>query len=149
MSAYRREWRERNKDKYKEWFKRYNREWYLKNKDKKKEIRRLYILKNREKILAYKRKDSRRYMLDKRYGLTVEQFDEMVFLQNNCCAICSTKFKNAKDTNIDHCHKTGKIRDLLCFKCNVGIGRLNDSIELLEKAIEYLKKHNGIRTNKL
>lgn len=42
--------------------------------------------------------------------------------------------------HVDHCHQTGKIRGLLCQKCNMALGLLNDSVEILETAIRYLKK---------
>ena len=77
--------------------------------------------------------------------MNLETFLSMLEKQNGRCAICSNAFKSDRDTNVDHCHVTGKIRDLLCFKCNVGIGKLNDSIELLEKALEYLKSHAKIK----
>jgi hypothetical protein len=62
--------------------------------------------------------------------------------QNNCCAICDshvTLFK--KQLAVDHNHETGEVRGLLCLACNGGIGKLKDSIPMLEKAIKYLKKY--------
>lgn len=69
--------------------------------------------------------------------------------QNNVCAICKKEesvvnspiIKKPKRLAIDHCHKTGKIRGLLCHKCNVSIGALNESIETLQNAINYLRSH--------
>lgn len=75
------------------------------------------------------------------YGITVEEYEELSAHQNHVCWICGKK-ETTKDgyLHVDHCHKTGKIRGLLCGLCNRGIGALGDSIELLEKAIEYLKE---------
>lgn len=77
----------------------------------------------------------------KQYGLSVEGFDSLVLSQNNSCAIC---FKNQRDLSlglhIDHCHETKKVRGLLCMDCNTGIGKLKDSIEMLESAKNYLAK---------
>ena len=62
----------------------------------------------------------------------------MLNAQNNKCLICHTEFKTMKSTYIDHNHITGKVRGLLCVKCNSGIGYLNDDINLLKEAINYL-----------
>lgn len=81
----------------------------------------------------YRKKDSlRRY---KTYGLTKSQFDTLVLNQNNVCAICNKNGKNR--LVIDHCHKTGKLRGLLCFSCNRSIAILDNKI-LLGKALKYL-----------
>jgi Recombination endonuclease VII len=81
------------------------------------------------------------------FNLTEQQYEEMLIKQNYTCEICkepeSTKRNGQlKKLAVDHCHKTGKIRNLLCQFCNSGIGYFKDSIELLQKAIDYLKKHN-------
>ena len=66
----------------------------------------------------------------------------MLNLQNNSCSICKKhKDEFTYHLVVDHCHTTGKIRGLLCKKCNLGIGHLNDDITILENSIEYLKKH--------
>ncbi len=62
--------------------------------------------------------------------------------QEGKCAVCSKVPENK--LNIDHCHKTGKIRQLLCRGCNTALGHVNDNIEILEKLILYIKKHDGI-----
>lgn len=85
----------------------------------------------------------------KKFGLTVEQYEEMFILQNGVCAICgkpevkkqATTKGGAKKTSrlcVDHDHKSGKVRGLLCYRCNTGIGKLNDDPELLRKASRYL-----------
>lgn len=88
----------------------------------------------------------RREVLRQR-GLTIEQHDLMIKQQNNLCAICHLSEKRKGRTGditplaIDHCHITDKVRGLLCHSCNVALGSFRDSIELLQNAIEYLKKH--------
>jgi len=79
------------------------------------------------------------------YGITVEYYYAMLAAQNNKCAICeSEEVNNSRVSSnklfIDHCHTTGKVRGLLCSKCNHGIGLLNDDTELLQKAIKYLNQ---------
>lgn len=73
-----------------------------------------------------------------KYGLTVTQFNVLQDQQQNKCAICSKPL--GEKFCIDHCHETGKVRGLLCYGCNSGIGLLNDDPALLTIAIEYLRQ---------
>lgn len=75
------------------------------------------------------------------YGLNEADFDNLINNQKNKCAICDTTFKSKRNTFIDHNHTTGYVRELLCPKCNLLIGLSNDNIEILNKAILYLIKH--------
>ena len=75
-----------------------------------------------------------------KYNMTREDRSELIEKQNGQCAICGYFFKSEKHTHIDHCHTTNKIRGILCTHCNVAIGLLKDSTEILENAIKYLKK---------
>jgi hypothetical protein len=84
-----------------------------------------------------------------KYGLTNGEleYEQLLTTQNGRCAICKTDKNNTtrsgkiKKFNIDHCHKTNKVRALLCSFCNSLLGYVKDSIEILESAINYLKKH--------
>lgn len=78
---------------------------------------------------------SRRYL----YGLTRAQFDAMKAAQGNVCAICCLPQSHGKELCVDHCHTTGKIRGLLCRKCNAAIGLLGDDIAMVETALRYLR----------
>lgn len=78
-------------------------------------------------------------MIKYRYDISKDELLMMIKNQNNKCKICNTEFTNNKP-NIDHCHNTGKVRGLLCSKCNNGIGQFNDDIELLKEAINYLSQ---------
>ena len=91
------------------------------------------------------RKDSRyiesvrKSHLKRKYNLTVDQYNELLVSQNNCCAIC----KKHKDTfnqalHVDHCHKTSKVRGLLCHKCNRAVGLIQDSYEVAISMSNYL-----------
>ena len=75
------------------------------------------------------------------YGLTIEQYNELISKQNNCCAICKTIFSVKKHTHIDHCHLTNKVRGILCHSCNTSLGHFRDSIQTLKNAIEYLSHY--------
>lgn len=81
-----------------------------------------------------------------KYGLTPESYDAMVSKQGGVCAICmepEQRVNNGtlQELTIDHCHKTGEVRGLLCRKCNVALGGFGDSEEGLLAAIAYLRKH--------
>jgi len=80
--------------------------------------------------------------LIKKYGITIDIYSQMLENQNNKCAICKSESSNTKLTNrfyVDHDHKTGKVRGLLCNNCNFALGHFSDNITILENAIKYLK----------
>lgn len=82
------------------------------------------------------------------FGLTVDDYFQLLESQGNRCAICKMEnlSKNVKHVpfNVDHCHKTGKVRGLLCSKCNLGIGNFNDEIARMESALNYLIRHQQL-----
>jgi hypothetical protein len=75
------------------------------------------------------------------FGLTKEQYFQMLDFQNNRCKICNNILILGKSTHIDHCHETGKVRGILCQKCNHGLGMFNDNIQLFYNAIQYLQQN--------
>jgi len=86
--------------------------------------------------------------IKRKYGISREQYNEKLKLQNGVCAICGDKEKSVEPRNgslkclaVDHCHKTGKIRGLLCWRCNGTLGKIDEDIELLKKIELYLIKH--------
>ena len=83
-----------------------------------------------------------RYWLKKKYGLTEDRFYELMREQNYRCAICGRLEKDSRKQKfcVDHCHDTGVVRGLLCFGCNTMLGNANDSIEIMEAAIAYIKR---------
>lgn len=72
----------------------------------------------------------------RRYGISAEDFDRLFVEQGGVCAVCRIK----PPVDVDHCHSTGAVRGLLCRGCNVGLGQLGDSVEGLQRAIDYLRK---------
>jgi hypothetical protein len=73
------------------------------------------------------------------FGMSLEEFEKLFKAQNGRCKICGkTQEENNKRLSIDHCHKTGKIRGLLCNNCNRGLGLFKDNPALLESALSYL-----------
>lgn len=92
-------------------------------------------------------KGYRKYMTENqfksRYGITHEDRDRMIEEQNNKCLICGVEFGSSRNRtvpNVDHCHSTGKVRGILCNRCNVGLGHFLDDPDLMLKAIEYLNE---------
>jgi len=103
-------------------------------------------LKERRKTIKGKR-ITHGIHLKATYGITLDEYDQMVIKQKNRCAICgkpeSRSIKGAVPRlGIDHNHKTGEIRELLCYSCNLALGYANDDPELLKRMIAYLEKHN-------
>ena len=81
--------------------------------------------------------------LKKAYGISLQDYNELLTKQNGKCSICGVDNngyyrKKLRAFAVDHCHTTSKIRGLLCSDCNTGIGLLKDNIDLLNNAIKYL-----------
>lgn len=157
-------YRKNNVDKVKE----RNKRWYTENKDECLKKSQEYYSNNLEKVKV-RHKEYERVNRDKfnkatkkwrvtnpdksalsfrkqtlrKYGLTPESYSEMMLGQGNKCKICGNTFSDKSlitKPAVDHCHKTSKIRGILCGRCNLAIGNFNDSVELLKKAIQYLKE---------
>ena len=82
--------------------------------------------------------------LKKKYNITRKEYLEMFTAQGGNCAICLTnQIEFEKRLFVDHCHTTGKIRQLLCSSCNSVLGFAKENPTILQNAINYIKKHNG------
>lgn len=120
------------------------RKYYKKNKDVINAKNNVYYHAHKEEY-APKRKiyaalhknEAKGYQLKRYYGISLQEYDDMFTSQNGQCAICKEK-----DTLVvDHNHETGKVRELLCKKCNLALGHSKESVTILDKMIEYLKRH--------
>jgi len=93
---------------------------------------------------AKQRADRRRKGLWELYKMTLDDYKKMHEEQQGKCLICNQKTKGRGEKKnqlaVDHCHETGKIRGLLCNYCNTGLGLFRDDMQLLKKAINYLKE---------
>ncbi|KKN64899.1 hypothetical protein LCGC14_0487330 [marine sediment metagenome] len=85
------------------------------------------------------RRVHRRNQLRIKYGLTPEQHEQIYLDQNGCCALCGDLVAYDR-VNVDHDHRTSRIRGLLCNRCNHGLGSFGDTLEGLQKAVNYLKE---------
>jgi hypothetical protein len=102
-----------------------------------------YRQKNKERLKeqrAPKKEEFRWYHIGRKYGITKGEYDKLYVDQNGCCAICGKWFDILV---IDHDHEKNMVRGLLCKNCNPGIGHFFDNINILEKAIKYIKKFDG------
>src|SRR5262249_50729082 len=119
----------------------------LMTKEEKRAYDKLYYQRNKKKKDAQAREwyvknfstQVRDYHLKKNFGITLEQFESMLEAQGGGCAICGGLPGGRGNFHVDHNHVTGEIRGLLCHYCNVTLGNMKDSPELLEKAAAYLR----------
>ena len=108
----------------------YDKKYREKNRQRVNRNARNWAIKNRHKV--------RKIQLDWLYGISVEAYNDMVLKQDNKCALCFKPSNRRLD--VDHDHKTGKIRGLLCGKCNKGLGLFYDDIDVFKRAVVYLSK---------
>lgn len=100
------------------------------------EYSRQYYRKHRDRHLA----SSYRNNLRRLYGITPEQHKALFAEQHGLCAICSSDIHGKRRAHLDHDHCTGRIRGLLCGKCNRALGYFDDDARRLESAITYLRR---------
>lgn len=82
--------------------------------------------------------------IKQRFGITEIQYEAMYRAQNGLCGICFGVNINGQRLSVDHNHQTGKIRALLCARCNTAIGLARENAEILKSAIDYLEKYKAL-----
>lgn len=84
--------------------------------------------------------------LQRVYGITLDEYRRMADAQGSRCAICSIHASDAPKGKlfVDHAHRTGKVRQLLCGRCNMAIGLIKESADTLRRAAEYLERHTTV-----
>lgn len=119
-----------------------NAAWRAKNREvnnrRRREKRKLDAAWREAQNAKRRGRDQRKHQLKTNYGMTQEQYAEMLASQEGKCAVCGSVPNET--LCVDHCHRTGKIRSLLCRKCNTGLGCFGDDSSLLGSAIKYLEK---------
>jgi hypothetical protein len=124
------EYRSLNPNKYKEWTEINKHSLVKKRKDKRKEDPEKTKIKDKKNNLS-------------KYGLTLEMYNTMLMEQNNCCAICDTSADKLKlGLVVDHDHRTGEARKLLCNDCNQALGRIKENKNIALRLINYLEDHS-------
>jgi hypothetical protein len=119
-----------------------NRLWKQANPDKVKEIAKKATAKVRSRQSSIQKKETE---LQRKYKINFNEYTVLYKNQNGICLICSIPLRllsgdsTNKPANVDHCHRTGKIRGLLCNNCNRGLGHFQDREDLLLNAIGYLR----------
>lgn len=106
---------------------------------------RAYAAEHKEERSRY----AKNYRLQRHYGIGWAEFSAMLAEQNGKCAICDIAMtpparasKHSIAVTVDHCHGTGKVRGLLCYSCNLGLGVFKDNLDRLRSAVGYLEKAN-------
>ena len=132
-------------------YKKYKKNYYLANKEKIKEKAKKHREKpgQREKNAKNSKKwreDNKEKLIDKKlkysYGINLDEYNDIFKKQGGICVICRRP-QSAVERKfaVDHDHVTGKVRGLLCSRCNLGLGKFMDDINLLYSAIDYLKSN--------
>lgn len=109
---------------------------------------------NRSKFLYHNdgasKKTNKNNSLKKQFGINLTDYENMWRKQDGKCLICAEqskeidkKYGKIRDLVVDHCHKTNKIRGLLCGPCNRALGGFRDDVTILKNAIKYLNLNNG------
>ena len=124
--VYRARWRAKNKGRIAEAQRRYREKWPEKLREKRRQVWRDW------------NKAKGRYL--GRYGIDIAAYNALLAQQLGLCAICRNP-PAKKRLGVDHDHATGRVRGLLCDSCNVGIGRLGDTLAGVERAASYLQAH--------
>ena len=108
----------------------YSKQYYRDNKVKVSDHNKEWRRKRKGYLTAYDRQ--------RKYGLSVEEYDQLFQQQKGCCAICGrSQLELKRNLHVDHNHRTGEVRGLLCFRCNAGVGYLDDK-KWLEKSVKYI-----------
>lgn len=110
------------------------RKWYAANRERAIAWAAGWRTKNPEKYQA-----QRRFGVTRKYGLPRDAYNQMLVAQGGVCLICN-RTNGRVDLAVDHDHKTGDVRGLLCSPCNLALGCVNDSIERLDALIVYLAR---------
>ena len=120
---------------------------YLENRNREIQKRREWYAKNRKQSIACvkqnyanKKEQIKFQRIFKKYKLTKEAYLQMKEDQNGRCAACKLE-NSSKDLAVDHCHKTGKVRGLLCDQCNTSLGLLKDSPLRIKALLDFVEKH--------
>lgn len=124
-------WAEENPAKVRE----NNKRWRVKNPGKVRQQQRRWHDTNPEKSRAKRRSDNLA-----KYGLSVEQYDELWAAQKQRCKLCSEDKPRGGKWVVDHCHDTGVVRGIICNQCNIGLGHFSDDPAKLQAAIDYLQR---------
>jgi hypothetical protein len=106
------------------------------------------VAKRKEKDPEYNNKRNlkeKHARIKRKFGLTTEEWWSRFEEQGSCCSICRSTKTAGQGWHTDHCHASGKLRDILCYHCNLLLGMAKDNTETLKQAINYLERHDSGR----
>lgn len=125
----------------------YMKEWNKNNRARATATHAAYVIKNRDKVRAGRVSRDLRVM----YGITIEDYNKMFIDQGGCCAICrrpevivDKRTDRMRRLSVDHDHETGIVRGLLCHACNVCLGFVEESTDVIDRVRLYLTKHKKL-----
>lgn len=137
------EYREANRDKVRAAVAK----WRVENYDRHREMTEAWKKANPERVRQHARTSAKRnserrrnYRMLKVYGISIEQYEEMERRQCGLCAICERPPREGRRLAIDHCHSSGRVRDLLCEDCNRALGMFGEDSARMESAIAYVER---------
>lgn len=137
-AAYNKKFREEHPDIANGW----SRTYRGRHPEKRRESARLSAQRARDERPEETSGYARQWLLLRQYGMTMDDYDKMFSEQNGVCAVCGRKQTHSPAHNgylcVDHDHITGKIRGLLCRKCNMALGHVDDSVHILRNMMEYI-----------
>lgn len=133
-----RKWRIKNRDKIRE----YAKNTAYKYKERIDRYSKRWVAENREKLQVYRKE----YGLKVKYGMDLKQYAKMLYDQKEVCAICEQKETRQlkgklQSLAVDHDHRTGKVRGLLCCSCNRAIGMFRESLQVIKRAVLYMERN--------
>lgn len=124
----------RSPDGLQQWCKQAQKDWLVSNREKRKaQQRRWYAAQRNSAPEAFQKRSRLR-----KYGLSVDEFEAMWVSQGGRCSACHDVLVDGPATHIDHCHKTGVVRGILCRSCNVALGQLGDDPIRIQGLLMYI-----------
>ena len=131
-NKYSKEYYQRNKEKIKIYKKNYRQSPEAKEKKKQ------YMKEYHQKPEVKKKQKQNSWKYQGIKDMTIERYNKILEEQNNCCKICGkNQLEFKKKLHIDHCHSTGEVRGIVCYRCNIGLGFIDNKI-WFDKVLKYL-----------
>jgi hypothetical protein len=130
-----------------------NNKYYIDHEDKMKECKKQYRLSHKDEMKEYRKRywienknEREQYRIQQKYGITLEQKEQMIIEQNGKCAACGDFLgKDPRSISVDHDHITGKVRKIIHTKCNTALAFMDENVDKILKLVEYAKYCNTIK----
>lgn len=113
--------------------------WRETHREERRASARAYYHRHKDRI-----RQERYHQIIPDYGISLADRDEMIKRQDGKCPICNNLLQGGQKQAIDHCHTTGKVRAVLCTRCNLLVGFIEKDFEHTVRALDYIAQHRGI-----